>query len=129
MSEIEKKYKNADETLEIIKKNLDYNKNAQKNIQHASKADKEKSKPKPEESIAERTKLRKGRIAEIEKEEKNINNELFKKYFTNYQSPNDMHKNLYKTGGERNEAQVYLIEEVLNRLKTAIKICLRIKNI
>ena len=32
MSETEKKYKNADETLEIIKKILDYNKNAQKNF-------------------------------------------------------------------------------------------------
>ena len=42
------------------------------------------SKPKPEESISERVKLKKGKIAEIEKEEKNINNELFKKYFTDY---------------------------------------------
>ena len=31
-SETEKKYKKADETLEIIKKILDYNKNAQKNF-------------------------------------------------------------------------------------------------
>ena len=37
----------------------------------ASKVDKEKSKPKPEESISERVKLKKGKIAEIEKEEKN----------------------------------------------------------
>ena len=42
MSEAEKK-KNADETLEIIKKVLDYNKNAQKIFQLASKVDKEKS--------------------------------------------------------------------------------------
>ena len=33
-------------------------------------------------------------VAEIEKEEKNIDNESFKKYFTNYQSPNDMYKKL-----------------------------------
>ena len=39
----QKKTKNADETLEIIKKVLDYNKNAQKNFQLASKVDKEKS--------------------------------------------------------------------------------------
>ena len=32
MSETEKKYKNVDETLNIIKKLLDYNENAQKNF-------------------------------------------------------------------------------------------------
>ena len=36
----EKKKKNADETLEIIEKILDYNKNAQKYFQLASKVDK-----------------------------------------------------------------------------------------
>ena len=46
MSEKEKKYKNVDETLEIIKKILDYNKNAQKFFQLASKVDKGKSEPK-----------------------------------------------------------------------------------
>ena len=35
-----KKNKNADETLEIIEKILDYNKNAQKYFQLASKVDK-----------------------------------------------------------------------------------------
>ena len=29
-------------------------------------------------------------VTEIEKEEKNIDNELFKKEFTDYQSPSDM---------------------------------------
>ena len=75
MSETEKKNKinkNADETLEIIKKIIDYNKNAQKFVQHVSKVDKGKSKPKCEGSIAERIMLRKGMVAEIEKEEKNI---------------------------------------------------------
>ena len=80
MGETEKR--NADETLKIIKKILDYNKNAQKNFLLASKVDKGKSEP--EGSISERIILRKGKIAEIEKEETNINNELFKKYFTNY---------------------------------------------
>ena len=46
MSETEKE--NADETLNIIQKILDYNKDAQKHFQLASKVDKEKSKPKPE---------------------------------------------------------------------------------
>ena len=81
----------------------------------ASKVD--KGKPKLEESIAGRIKLRKERIAEIEGEEKNINNELFKKYFTNYRSPSDMYKKLRKTEGTRNENQVYLIKEVLNKIK------------
>ena len=71
MSEKEKKYKNADETLEIIKKILDYNKNAPKYFQLASKVDKKKkSKPKAEESIAERVKLKNNKIAEIKKRRK-----------------------------------------------------------
>ena len=81
----------------------------------ASKVD--KGKPKLEESIAGRIKLRKERIAEIEGEEKNINNELFKKYFTNYRSPSDMYKKLRETEGTRNENQVYLIKEVLNKIE------------
>ena len=52
------KKKNVKETLEIIRKILDYNKNAQKFFHCASKVDKRKSKPKTEESIAERIKLR-----------------------------------------------------------------------
>ena len=43
-----------------------------------------------ERNIEESVKLRRKRIAEIEEEEKNINNELFKKYFTDHQSPSDM---------------------------------------
>ena len=70
----QKKNKNADETLEIIKKLLEYNKNAQL----ASKVDKGKSKSKTEESIAARTILSKEMVAKIEKEEKNISNNLFK---------------------------------------------------
>ena len=54
MSKKEKKEKNADETLEINKKILDYNKEAENFFYRASKVDKGKSKPKTEESIAER---------------------------------------------------------------------------
>ena len=43
MSKTEKKNKNANETLNIIKKILDYNKDAQKYFQLASKVDKGKS--------------------------------------------------------------------------------------
>ena len=89
MNETEKKNENVDETLEIIKKILDCNKHAQKIFQYASKVDKGKSKPKPKESIAERVKLKNERIAKIKKEAKTISNELFKKYFANYQSPSD----------------------------------------
>ena len=52
-------------------------------------------------NIEESVKLRRRRIAEIEEEEKNINNELFKKYFTNYRSPSDMYKKLCKTEGKK----------------------------
>ena len=96
---MKKKDKNADETLNIIKKILNYNKDIQKISQLASKVDKGKSEPKTEESIAKRTILKKEMVAEIEKEEKNMNSELFKNCFTNYQSPSDMYKKLRKKEG------------------------------
>ena len=40
-----------------------------------------------ERNIEESVKLRRRRIAEIEEEEKNINNESFKQYFADYRSP------------------------------------------
>ena len=46
---------------------------------------------------------------------------MFKKYFTNYQSLNDMYKKLRETEGERNEDQVCLIKEVLNRMFSFIR--------
>ena len=44
--------------------------------------------------MAEREKFKKGKIAEIEKKKKrkNINNELVKKYFTDYERPSELHK-------------------------------------
>ena len=74
-----------------------------------------------ERRFAERAKLRREKIAEIEGEEKNINNKLFKEYFTNYQSPSDMYKKLREKEAERNEDRVYLIKEVLNTLKIVIE--------
>ena len=103
MSKKEQKNKSADETLRIIEEIFHYNKKAQKTFSIASKVDKGKSEPKPEESIAKRVKLRREKINEIEEEEKNISNELLKKYFTNYQSPSDTYKKLRETEGERNE--------------------------
>ena len=64
------KDKNADEKLNIIKKILDYNKDAQKIFEFASKVDKGKSKPKSEESIAERMKLRRQKLDIIAKKKK-----------------------------------------------------------
>ena len=66
-----KKDENADETLEIIKKILDYNKNAQNFFHLASKVDKGKSKSKIEESIAERAKLRRQKLDIIRKKKEN----------------------------------------------------------
>ena len=46
---------------------------------------------------------------------------MFKEYFTIYQSPSDMYKKLCKTEGKKNKDQVYLIKEMLNTMKEAIK--------
>ena len=87
---------------------------------------KKKSKPKIEESIAERVKLKNKRIAEIKKEEKKIKNELFKHYFISYQKPSDTYKKLRKTKGKINEDQADLIKEILGKRKKKLKICLKI---
>ena len=122
MNKKEKKNdKNTDETLEIIKKILDYNKDAQSFFHCASKVDKGKSKPKIEEGIAERVKLKNNRIVEIKKEEKNINNKLFKYYFSKYQNPSDMYKKLRETKGKKNEDQVYSIKKILGKMKKIVK--------
>ena len=63
-----------------------------------------------EESIVERTKLRRQRSDEIANKEKMINPEFLKKYFE-YLSPSDMHKKLNETiGSEENRAQVNAIK-------------------
>ena len=69
----------------------------------------------------EKVKLRRRRIAEIEEEEKNVDNKLFKEYFSNYRSPSDMYKHLPMRKGERNEDQVYVIKKVLDKMKKTIK--------
>ena len=76
-----------------------------------------KSETKTEESIAERVKLKNKKIAETEKEGKNLNNLLFKYYFINYQIPSDMYKKLRETKGKRKKDQVYSIKKVLNKIK------------
>ena len=54
-------------------------------------------------------------LLKLKKEEKNINNELFKYYFINYQKPSDMYKKLRETKGKINEDQVDLIKEIFIR--------------
>ena len=101
MDQKEKKKKNADETLNIVKKIIDCNKDAQKNFQFASKVDRGKSEPKTEESIAERTTLRREGIAEVKRKEENINNLIFKYYLSKYQNPSDMYKKLCEKKGKK----------------------------
>ena len=74
-----------------------------------------------ERSIAERTKLRRERSDEIERKEQNINNELFKEYFNDYESPSNMYKKLSKKEGAVNEVRADLIKKVLTKLKRIIE--------
>ena len=87
----------------------------------ASTVDKKKSKPKAEESIAQRVKLKNERISEFKKRRKNIENELFKYYFIDYQKPSDMYKKLPETKDKINEDQVDLIKKILDKIKKQIK--------
>ena len=93
-----KEKKSADETLKIIKEILDYNEEVQKAFALASKVDKGKSEPKPEESIAERVKLRWQKSEEKEfnnfleqskEEQTNIDIAWFKNEF-NHKVPDKM---------------------------------------
>ena len=81
------------------------------------KVDKGKSKQKIEESIADRVKLKNNKIAEIKKEEKTINNLLFKKYFGKYQNLSDMYKKLREAKDKEHEDQVYSIKKILDKIK------------
>ena len=60
-------------------------------------------------------------LLKLKKEEKNINNELFKYYFINYQKPSDMYKKSRETKDKINEDQVDLIKEILDKIKEEIK--------
>ena len=51
---VKQKKKNADDTLKIFEETLDYNERTRKIFPLASKVDKGKSEPKPEEGIARR---------------------------------------------------------------------------
>ena len=73
-----------------------------------------------ERSIAERTKLRR-RSNEIKRKEQNINNEFFKAYFTDYQSPSNMYKKLSETKSAVNEVRADSIKKVVSKLKRIIE--------
>ena len=79
-----------------------------------------------EETIVERTKLRRQKSDEIANKEKMINPKLFREYFE-YLSQSDMYKNLNKTMGlEENKAQVNAIKDRLAKLMGAIKVVLQV---
>ena len=74
-----------------------------------------------EETIVERTKLRRQKSDEIANKEKMINPKLFREYFE-YLSPGDMYKNISKTiGSEKNKAQVNAIKDKLANLMELVK--------
>ena len=72
-----------------------------------------------EKSIAERSKLRRERLDGIKREEQNINYDLFKKHFTDYQSPSK--KFLSETEGAVNEVRVDSIKKLLSKLQRIIR--------
>ena len=119
MREKEKKDKNVDETLKIIKKILDYNKDAYKFFQLASKVDKRKSKTKFEESIAETTKLRRQKLNIIAKKKENINNVLFS-YDFDSSNADIMFKRLRDASDENNKNIVESINKKLTKLKNIV---------
>ena len=74
-----------------------------------------------EETIVEKTKLRRQKSNEIANKKKMINPTLFKEYFE-YLSPSDMYKNLNKAiGSEENKAQVSVIKDKLANLMEVVK--------
>ena len=75
---------------------------------------------KPEQSVGERTKLRRQRFDEIVKKEKKANLELFRYYFK-YSSPSNMYKELNKTETEKNEVKIDFIENDIADLKKDIE--------
>ena len=116
-----KKNKNADEALKIIEEILDYNESAPRTFPLASEFDKGKSEPTPQESIAERVKLRRQRSAEIAKKEKKISFELFGRYF-GYSSLTVKYKTLNGTKNPKeNRTEVNTIENSLTNLIETLK--------
>ena len=53
-----------------------------------------------EKNIVDRTKVKNERVDEIKRKEQDINKELFKYYFSHYQSPSNMYEKLIETNEE-----------------------------
>ena len=115
-----KQKKKGDTTLKIIEKVLDYKKDAQQIFQHTSKVDKGKPKSKPEESIAERVKLRRRKLDVIKKKKENINNELFS-YYLDYLNPVITFERLRDATDQKNKDLVKSINKKLTKLKNIVK--------
>ena len=65
----------------------------------------------------ERIKSRKERLDEIKRKEQNINNLLFKEYFTDYWGPSNMYKKLSETENAKiNKTKVDSIKKILSKL-------------
>ena len=111
-----------DDTLKIIEEIFDYNKGTQKTFSIAEKVDKGNLGPKLEESIAKRVKIRRPRLNTIEEKEKK--SKLFSYYF-NYSSPNNMLSRLSNIRSEINKNQVYSINKALTKIKTIVKMYLK----
>ena len=62
-------------------------------------------------------------MPKLKKKKKNIKNELFKNFFTNYRSPSDIYKMLRETEGKKkkNKDEVYAMKKVLNKMKKLIE--------
>ena len=91
-----------------------------KNFHRASKVDKRTFKLKIEESIAERTKLRRQKLNIIAKKKKNINNVLFNHYF-DYSNPEIMFNRLRDSSDGKNKNMVELINNKLTKLKYIVR--------
>ena len=67
-----------------------------------------------ERSIAEKRKLRRGRLDKIKRKEQKTNTELFKVYFSDYQRPSNMYKKLSETKDAVNKVWVDSIKGVFS---------------
>ena len=95
---------------------FNYDKEAQKLFHHASKVDKGKLKPKTEESIAERVKLRRQKLDIIAKKKEKINNKLISYYL----NPVNMFERLRDAINEKNKDLVKSINKKLIKLKNIV---------
>ena len=87
--------------------------NVEKDVYYES----EESEPKFQETIAERVKLKRQRFSEIIRHEKDVNMELFQKYF-NSPSPSQILRSLYNTNDkEKSKTFVDIIKTGLSDLK------------